>query len=104
MMKAFKVVAVLLLVTISFVAGAVTYALNQPRVMSVTVELRNNSGKDIAEIELKEGHGTALKLPGLPSAQSTITAFYYPGETSYSLRVAFTDGRVLEGGGNYVEP
>ena len=99
-----KVVGLLLIVGVAFVAGAITVAVNQPQAQVVTVEIRNNSEKDIKEVELNEAHGTTLKIPGLPARKSITSGFFYPGETSYSLRVVFKDNTEIKGGGLYVEP
>lgn len=99
-----KIAGLVLLLCVVFAAGALTVMLNRPHVDFVNVEVRNNSGKDIKEIELIEAHGTILKIPGLPSQKTIKTGFYYPGETGYSLRVVFNDNTALKGGGLYVEP
>lgn len=104
MKRIVRVAGQLLLIGVVFVAGALTVILNRPHVEHVKVEIRNGSGKDINEIELIEAHGAILKIPGLPSRETIKTGFYYPGETSYSLRVVFKDNTVLKGGGKYVEP
>jgi len=99
-----KVVGLLLMVGVAFIAGAITVIVNRPQAQMVTVEIRNNSEKGIKEIELREAHGTTLKIPGLPARKSITSGFYYPGETGYSLRVVFSDNTELKGGGQYVEP
>jgi hypothetical protein len=98
-----KIAGLVLLLGVVFAAGALTVILNRPHVDFVKAEVRNNSEKDIKEIELIEARGTILKIPGLPSQKTIKTGFYCPGETGYSLRVVFNDNTVLKGGGLYVE-
>ena len=102
MRKLLKVVALAALVLGSFGAGVITAAIFHLGSPIVTVQLQNASAQKIASVILEHEHGS-LSVTNIEPGDSRKVYFYAPGETSYQIRVAFTDGRTITGGAGYVE-
>ena len=102
MRKLLKVVALAALVLGSFGAGVITAAIFHLGSPIVTVQLQNASAQKIASVTIEHKHGS-LSVTNIEPGDSRKVYFYAPGETSYQIRVAFTDGRIITGGAGYVE-
>ena len=102
MRKLLKVVALAAVVLGSVGAGVITAAIFHLGSPIVTVQLQNASAQKIASVTLEHEHGS-LSVTNIEPGDSRKVYFYAPGETSYQIRVAFTDGRTITGGAGYVE-
>lgn len=100
-MKVIKTLAVLLS---GFIGGAFCASwLLWPVGDAVKVHVSNASNLDISTIEIAHDDGT-ITSNTLESGGSKVIPLHVNGESSYSIVVTFDNGKVVSGGGGYVEP
>ena len=66
------------------------------------VKVRNESGQRITLLRIEHEQGL-VELKDIDSGDSRLVKFYVPGESSYSLRASFADGRDISQPTNYIE-
>lgn len=98
----FKIIGLISLVLASFATGVFVAAFLHLGSPIVTVKLHNTSDKEIASLQLVHEHGL-VEVKNLEADGARTLHFYSPAESSYELKVVFTDGRSIEGGAGYVE-
>ena len=97
------VVFAILFLILGMVAGAFLVSANSPEINATVVEVKNVSNLTIKRLVLTHEHGT-IEINNLTPKQTQTLAFFPGGEDTYLLKAYFEDGRIIEGGGGYVEP
>jgi len=85
----------------AFAVGGAVWLVLKP-IPLITVIVKNTSGKSIASVRLEHERGVEV-LENLARGDAKEMRFKAGCETSYRLRVRFTDGSELAGGGGYAE-
>ncbi len=100
-------IVLLIIFIVAFVSGIVFASVMHFVCPMVTVNLINDSGKDIPIIDIfhetKYGE-THLHVTNLKAAEKKKIKVWTPSEGSYRLIVTFADKRQLAGGAGYIEP
>ncbi|MBZ0069218.1 MAG: hypothetical protein K8F26_10450 [Thiobacillus sp.] len=99
----FRVVCAAIFLFLGLIAGAFLMSEARPGIHAVVVEAKNTSKLTINKLVLTHEHGS-VEIHNLMPNQIQTLAFFPGGENAYHLKVYFDDGRVVEGGGGYVEP
>jgi hypothetical protein len=92
---------------IVFVAGVVIASIFHTGSPMVTIDFVNSSGKKIESIEITQEFGKDEKIRhqikgNTPGATKTFR-MYAPGESSFEVKVTFSDGKQIVGGEGYIE-
>lgn len=83
--------------------GAIFMSTARPGVHAVVVEVQNVTNQSINKVRLSHERGS-VEICNLAAGQKQTLAFFPGGENTYSIKAYLADGRIVEGGGGYVEP
>jgi hypothetical protein len=100
---AFRVAFAAIFLILGMFAGASLMSAARPGIHAVVVEVKNASKLTIKKLVLTHEQGS-VEICNLSPSQIQTLAFFSGGENTYLLKAYFEDGRVVEGGGGYVEP
>lgn len=107
MLRNLRYLIALLVITLSFLAGAATANIRDWLQPMVCVLLLNNSGQDIvsADIQLKSDEVTnTARIDMLPAHSRQVLYFHARGALTLSLEAKLDDGRILKSSSSYLQP
>jgi hypothetical protein len=102
MRKLVKIIEMISLASASFAGGALLATVLHLFPPLVGVTLHNASGKRIESLRLTHEHGI-VEITNLSAGSFRVLRFYAPAESSYRIKVVYSDGEVLESDGRYVQ-
>lgn len=99
-----KIVRFLLTATLGGFIGLIVGLLFPRNDPYVHVLVTNNASVPVQTIRLESKDGGIYLLETLAVGATQPIIVYAAGESSYSLKVIFSNGKTLQGGAGYVEP
>jgi hypothetical protein len=101
-----KKILLVIVISGSFIAGFVVAWKTHYGDPIITVDFKNNSGKDIQSLTIEHEMNEMLvhyKITKLKTGTEKRIYLSAPGESRYDVTIVFSDGSKLTGGQGYVE-
>ncbi|MBH0199820.1 MAG: hypothetical protein HP497_10450 [Nitrospira sp.] len=102
MRNTLKIIGLIILTSISFAGGIFVTSVLHLGSPIITVNLHNDSTKEISSLRLTHEHGL-IDVQKMAAGATRTLRFFAPAESSYKITLVFTDGKSLEGRSTYVE-
>ena len=93
----------IIIFVLGVLSGGFLISASKPSLNAVVVELKNISKEHIEQITLVHEEGS-IEICNIPTGEIRDFAFFPHGESSYSVKVLFKNGTLLNGPKSYVEP